>query len=98
MGRVDMNEVSYELTDIVRQSSDPEFADVLSRVCEGNHTPKDIEKIKALEDTDTSNWQEKAVSLYLTNYLAGKENEKALKQINNEKFMKFLIADNVSVR
>ena len=39
----------YELTDIVRQSSDPEFADILSRVHEGNHT-------------DTSNWQEKAVS------------------------------------
>ena len=30
-----------------------EFADILSRVCEGKHTSTGIEKIEDLEDTNT---------------------------------------------
>ena len=34
----------YELADIVRQSSDPEFADIISRVREGKQILTNIEK------------------------------------------------------
>lgn len=37
-----------------------------------------IAKIEALEDTDTSARPENCVNLYLTNYLARKENTKAV--------------------
>ena len=40
-----------------------------------------------MEDTDTSAWPEKCVSLYVTNYLAGKENTKALEQLNSKEFI-----------
>ena len=41
-----------------------------------------IAKIEALEDTDTSARPENCVNLYLTNYLARKENTKAVEQLN----------------
>ena len=44
----------YELTDIVRQSGDPELASLLNRVREGSHTDADIATITALQHTDTS--------------------------------------------
>ena len=40
-----------------------------------------------MEDADTSTWPEKCVNLYLTNYLAGKENTKAVGQLNSEEFI-----------
>ena len=46
-----------------------------------------IAKIEALEDTDTSARPENCVNLYLTNYLARKENTKAVEQLNSEEFL-----------
>ena len=62
----------YKLTDIACQSSDPEFADKLSRVREAKQTSTDIKKIEALEDTDNTTRPEKFINLYFINYLAGK--------------------------
>ena len=74
----------HELVDIVRQISDPTFASILSRIREGNHTDDDMDKIKALEDTDTLDWPNEYVKLFLTNYLAGEENENAIANLNSE--------------
>ena len=46
----------HELVEIVRQSSDPEFAAILNRVREGKQTDDDLTKIVELENTVTSNW------------------------------------------
>ena len=73
-----------ELVEIVRQSSDPEFAAILNRVREGKHTDDDVTKIVELENTYTSNWPHEYVKLFLTNYLAGRENEEAIAKLNNE--------------
>ena len=41
-----------------------------------------------MEDNDTSTWPEYCINLYLTNYLAGKENTKAaVGQLNSEEFI-----------
>ena len=42
----------HELVEIVRQSSDPDFAQLLNRVREGQQTDNDVIQIKALANTD----------------------------------------------
>ena len=44
----------HELVEIVRQSSDPDFAQLLNRVREGQQTDNDVIQIKALANTDTT--------------------------------------------
>ena len=44
-----------ELTVIVRQVQDPQFAALLSRLRIGDHTTEDVAAIKAMEHTDTQN-------------------------------------------
>ncbi len=41
-------------------------------------------KIVELENTDTSNWPPEYVKLFLTNFLAGGENEEALARLDNQ--------------
>ena len=41
----------HELIEIVGQSSDPDFAQLLNRVWEGQQTDKDVIQIKALANT-----------------------------------------------
>ena len=77
----------HELVEIVRQSSDPEFAQMLNRIREGKQTDDDLMQIKALANTDTSGWPNEFVKLYLTNYLAGKENEESIAKLNSEVFV-----------
>ena len=72
----------YEVADIVRQSSDPEFVDILSRVREGKHTSADIEKVEALKDNDSSTRPEKCANFYLASYLAAKENANLIEQLS----------------
>ena len=74
----------HELTEIVRQSGDPEFAALLLRLREGKHTPDDIAEIKMLEDTDTTNWPHEVTHLYMTNYLAGCRNDECLAKLESE--------------
>ena len=54
----------HELFKIVRQSSDPDFAQLLNRVREGQQTDNDVIQIKALANTDTATWSDEKV--YLT--------------------------------
>ena len=76
----------HELSEIVRQSSDPEFAQMLNRIREGKQTDDDVMQIKALADTDTSDWPNEFVKLYLTNHLAARENEECIANLNSEIF------------
>ncbi|XP_066916735.1 uncharacterized protein [Clytia hemisphaerica] len=73
----------YELDEIVRQSGDSEFAALLNRLREGNHTSADIEKIKSFEHTDTTEWPENFMKMYLTNHLKDQQNEISLKRCND---------------
>ena len=66
----------HELTEIVRQKGDPQFAALLNRMREDNHTSEDIEFIKSLSETDTKNWPADSCKLFMTNRLADMENEK----------------------
>ena len=74
----------HELTEIVRQSGDPEFAALLLRLREGKHTEDDITEIRKLEETVTSTWPDEITHLYMTNYLAGCRNEECLSRLENE--------------
>ena len=73
----------HELTQIMRQCDDPEFADILSRVREGKHTKHDIEAIKQLEYTDTSSWPGEITHLYITNHLTDAHNDACLSKLEN---------------
>jgi len=71
----------HELTEIVRQSTDPEFAEILNRLRENKYTDDDIEAIKLLADTDTSDWPDRYVELYMYNHLVNRENANALNRL-----------------
>ena len=73
-----------ELVEIVRQSSDPGFAQLLNRVREGQHTNDDLTQIKALANTNTATWPDDFVKVYLNIYLAGKENDSSIRKLNSE--------------
>ena len=75
-----------ELTKIVRQASDPDYASILSRVREGKQNEDDIKAIMDLHNTDTSSWPEGYIRLYLSNALATTENRKAINAILEPKF------------
>ena len=74
----------HELHEIVRQSSDPEFSQLLNRLLEGKQTNMDVIQIEALANTNTSTWPNEFVKLYLNNYLAGQENEASIAQLNSD--------------
>ena len=73
-----------ELTEIVRQSSDPSFAELLNRLREGNHTNEDVRKITSLEQNDESDWPEDHVRLYITNDLKDKWNDVSTQRLLQE--------------
>ena len=60
---------------IVRQSSDPDFAQLLNRVRKGQQTDNDVIQIKALANTDTATLPDEFVKVYLNSWLVGQENE-----------------------
>ena len=74
----------HELTEVVRQSSDPEFAALLLRLREGKHTADDITEIRKLEETDMSSWPEEVTHLYMTNFLADCRNNECLSRLETE--------------
>lgn len=74
----------HELTEIVRQNGDPNFAALLNRLREGNQTPEDIEFIKTLSETDTTNWPSDSCKLFITNRLKDMENEKHLNEFRRQ--------------
>ena len=71
----------HELVEIVRQSSDPDFSQLLNRVREGKQTDDDVIQIKALANRNISTWIDEFVRVYLNNYLAGKENEESIARL-----------------
>ncbi|XP_062618879.1 uncharacterized protein LOC134280486 [Saccostrea cucullata] len=71
----------YELTEIVRQKGDPQFAEVLSRVRTGETFDEDILMLKDLQDTDTSAFPKDAVHLYMTNSQVDEYNIQKLQEL-----------------
>ena len=72
----------HELVEIVWQSSDSDFAQLLNRVREGQQIYNDVIQIKALANTDTATWSDEKV--YLNNYLVGQENEDCIDKLDSE--------------
>ena len=77
----------HELREIVRQVDDPEWAALISRIRTGDQTEDDINVLKSLDKTDTSVWPNQYTTLYLTNLLSQRENEKELDKLSAEKFV-----------
>ncbi|XP_033759087.1 uncharacterized protein LOC117341337 [Pecten maximus] len=69
----------HELTDIVRQKEDPDFAQLLSRVRLGQHTDNDIQELKSLETNDSL--PKDCLSIFLTNVLKDSYNSKQLQSL-----------------
>ena len=67
----------HELTEIVRQGNDPEFAAVVRRVRTGDHFHTDTKYLQQLEFTDTSSWPGQ-IYLYVSNALKDAHNERSL--------------------
>ena len=91
----------HELTEIVRQQSDPTFAEIMSRVRVGTHTLADVKILDAMschccklkcrsqcqcECTCTSNWPVEPITLYFTNNLAKVHNERRIESLGTEIF------------
>ena len=76
----------HELTEIVRQSSDPSFANLLNRVRIGEHTDSDVEAIHDMENTDVSSWPENHLTSYMTRRLVDKRNTDIMNMATNPIF------------
>ena len=68
-----MFEIS-ELTEIVWQSCDPNFVQILYRTREGSHKDDDIKKIKSLANTGNSHWPNGFVKVCLISHPANVKN------------------------
>ena len=76
----------HELTEIVRQSSDPAFAELLNRIRVGEHTDSDVDAIHDMENTDVSFWPENHLTAYMTNRLVNKRNTEVMNMATNTIF------------
>ena len=74
----------HELTEIVCQNGNPQFAALLNRMREDNHSSEHIEFIKSLSETDTKNCPADSCKLYMKNRLVDMENEKHLNEFQRE--------------
>ena len=74
----------HELVEIVWQSSDPDFAQLLNIIREGQQTDNDVFQVKALVKTDAATWPDEFVKVYLNNYLAGQENEDYIGKLDSK--------------
>ena len=74
----------HELVEIVRQSSDLDFAKLLNRVREDQHTYDDLTQVIALANTNTATWFDEFVKVYLNNDLADKENDSSIRKLDSE--------------
>ncbi|KAK3109198.1 hypothetical protein FSP39_025266 [Pinctada imbricata] len=72
----------YELTEIVRQKGDPQFAEILSRVRTGETSEEDITLLNDLHNTDTSNFPKDTVHLYMTNNQVDSYNIQKLQELS----------------
>ena len=74
----------HELVEIVRQSSDLDFAPLLNRVAEGQQINDNVVQIKVLANTNTATWPDEFVKVYCNNYLVGQENEDCIGKRDSE--------------
>jgi hypothetical protein len=77
--------VLHELMQIVRQRSDPTFAQVLSRIRVGEWNDDDISKLTELENTDTSTFPPDVIHLFMTNAQTDAHNEHMLRTLASPK-------------
>ena len=78
----------FELTEIMRQKDDREFAELLNRLREGKHTQHDIEILKGriLKDKPTEcNYPMNMTHLFSTNKAVDSHNVKIFNNSNNQK-------------
>ncbi|XP_069125440.1 uncharacterized protein [Argopecten irradians] len=68
----------HELTEIVRQKGDPEFAEILSRIRVGQIEDQDVTDLHLLENTDTATFPSDVVHLFFTNKQTTDYNEAKL--------------------
>lgn len=73
----------HELFEIVRQSNDPDLAQTLNRIQEGNHT-QHVVQIRALASTSTSSWSDEFIKLCITNKLVDDDNETCILNSNTK--------------
>ena len=76
----------HELTEIIRQNSEPEFAELLNRVHVGKQTQSDIAAIHAMADIDISDWSENHFRSYKTTNVIGKRNMEVMNNTSNTVF------------
>lgn len=69
------------MIEIVRQISDPDFAQSLNKLWEGQRTSGDSNK---RFNTDTDTWPDNFVKVYLNNYFAGQENGNCIGKLDFE--------------
>jgi DNA replication protein DnaC len=74
--------VLHELTEIMRQREDPEFASILSRVRVGQHTTADCEALKVLENNESV--PDNCLSIYCLNMQADEYNAKQLAKLDTK--------------
>ena len=75
----------HELTEIVRQQEDPEFACILSRIRTGDYTNEDGKAFKMLESNDTL--PDDCLSLFCLNVQAEMYNMKQLEKISSRMYV-----------
>ena len=80
----------HELTDIVRQNSDPEIEELLNRVRVGEQSQSHVAAKHVMADTNISHWSENHFRSYMTNHLVGKQNAE---RMNNPANTIFIIHD-----
>ena len=74
-----------ELVEIVWQSNNPGFAQLLNRVWEGQQTNDDLIQLKGLSNTNTATWPDEFVKVYLNKHAAGKEkNDNSILKLDSE--------------
>ncbi len=74
----------HELTEIVRQKGDPLFAEILSRIRVGTHTEDDIKKIAECENTNTEEFPDDVINLYVSNSQVQTYNKFKMSQFENK--------------
>lgn len=73
----------YELEEIVRQKSDPEFAKILERIRIGDMTEDDEKSLLQLENTDTSDFGPDTIHIFMYNRQVDAFNEEHVKALND---------------
>ncbi|CAB3983616.1 ATP-dependent DNA helicase PIF1 [Paramuricea clavata] len=75
----------FELDEIMRQKESKEFAEILNRLREGNHTPSDLKKLQQ-RCVEESECPTEAPRLFIQNALVDDYNDKVYQSFDNGKY------------